>query len=65
MKRLHYYKVLYSDGVKQLDLIQAANIKEAKKIAATRAKGYETSYYMVARCYEAGIRESSGITYWH
>ena len=54
------YQVL-SSGV--IDTIYAANLKEAKKIAAS--KRYKTAYYKVARVYERGIRASSGITNLH
>lgn len=66
-KQMNTYKVLYSDGVTQLDLIFANNLKEAKKIAAENAKtkGYPTAYYKVARCYNGGVRGSNGITNWH
>jgi len=61
------YQVLYSDGVKVLDLILASNLAEAKKIAAENAKtkNYGTAYYKVARCYNGGVHGSSGRTHWH
>jgi hypothetical protein len=59
------YKVIYSDGVKVLDIIFAANLKEAKKIAAERASTYKTAYYKVARCYNGGVLGSAGANHWH
>ena len=63
----NYYKVIYSDGVKVLDYIIAPNLQEAKKIASENAKikNYGTAYYKVARCYNGGVRGSSGETNWH
>ena len=61
------YQVLYSDGVTIIDYITAANLQEAKKIAAQNAitKNYGTSYYKVSRCYNGGVRGSSSVTNWH
>ena len=66
-KQDNYYQVIYSDGVKVLDLIVASNLTEAKKIAAENAKTkhYGTAYYKVARCYNGGVLGSSGKTFWH
>lgn len=61
------YQVLYSDGKRVLEYIQASNLKEAKKIAKENAipKNYGTAYYMVSRCYSGGVLGSSGKNYWH
>ena len=61
------YQVLYSDGVRVLDIIFASNLQEAKKIANENAKikNYGTAYYKVARCYNGGVRGSSNLTNWH
>jgi hypothetical protein len=63
----NFYDVIYSDGVRVLDTIVAANLKEAKQIAAQNAKtkNYGTAYYKVARSYSGGVRGSSGQTNWH
>ena len=67
MTQSNQYQVVYSDGKRILDYVFAANLKEAKKIAAENAKtkNYGTAYYKVARCYNGGVNGSSGNTYWH
>lgn len=64
---MNTYQVVYSDGVTIIDYVVASNLQEAKKIAAENAKvkNYGTSYYKVARCYNGGVRGSSGNTNWH
>jgi hypothetical protein len=59
------YKVIYSDGVTELDSFNASNLTEAKQIAKSRSKNYRTAYYKVARCYNGGVRGSSNQTNWH
>lgn len=61
------YQVIYSDGITVVDFFTAANLTEAKKIAAERAKriDYRTAYYKVSRCYNGAVRGSSGNTNWH
>jgi hypothetical protein len=65
--QINTYKVVYSDGVRVLDYIYASNLDEAKKIAKENAKtkNYGTAYYKVARCYNGGVRGSSGKDNWH
>lgn len=67
MTQENTYQVIYSDGVTVLDYIVAANLSEAKKIAAENAKSkdYGTAYYKVARCYNGAVRGSSNKTNWH
>ena len=60
-----FYNVFYSDGVTIIDNIVASNLKEAKQIAAKNSKNYNTSYYMVSRCYNGGLRGSSPTRNWH
>lgn len=67
IEQMNTYQVVYSDGIKVLDLIFASNLQEAKKIAAENAKikNYGTAYYKVSRCYNGGVRGSSCETHWH
>ena len=66
-KQSNLYQVVYSDGVKILDYIKASNLSEAKAIAKNNAKikNYGTAYYKICRCYNGGVRDSSGRTNWH
>ena len=65
MKTLYHYEVIYSDGVTKLDDIYAANLKDAKRIAAANRSKYKTAYFMVRRVYDRGIHASSGVSHWH
>ena len=67
MTQTNWYEVVYSDGKRILDHIQASNLTEAKKIAKENAitKNYGTAYYKIARCYNIGERSQSGISYWN
>lgn len=59
-KELYTYKVVYSDGVRVLDYIEAENLAEAKNIASLRCSSYGTAYYKVARCYDRGVHQMTG-----
>jgi predicted DNA-binding ArsR family transcriptional regulator len=67
MTQSNFYKVVYSDGVRVLDTIEASNLAEAKQKAAANAKtkNYGTAYYKVSRCYSGGVMGSSGKQHWH
>lgn len=66
-KQSNTYQVVYSDGVRIIDYIEASNLSEAKAIAKENAKtkNYGTAYYKVARCYNGGVRGSSNQTNFH
>ena len=67
MTQINWYEVVYSDGKRILDHIQASNLTEAKKIAKENAitKNYGTAFYKIARCYNIGERSQNGISYWN